>query len=218
MARFPFLPDFEKLPHTLPVFPLPGALLMPGSELPLNVFEPRYLNMVEDALGTHRLIGMIQPNQSPQASDDELSQSGCAGRITQYRETKDRRIEIILTGVCRFDAGEELLTTRGYRMIRALWSRYAADCEDNVNTTLENGKQLLMSIRHYFQAQELEINWKRLEQLSHRQLLNSLTCVLPLAPVEKQALLETVDDTERAKLFIGLLDSDFSEKASVTRH
>ena len=95
MSQYPFAVPFRKLPRTLPIFPLPGAVLMPGNDLPLNIFEPRYLNMVSDALGSHRMIGMIQPD--PQSDDpDALSLTGCAGRITQYRETRDGRIEMVL--------------------------------------------------------------------------------------------------------------------------
>ena len=107
MSYTPFMPGFDQLPETLPIFPLSDAVVMPGSELPLNIFEPRYLNMVSDALSTHRMIGMIQPD--PDARDEDgLCRTGCAGRITQYRETSDGRIEMVLSGVCRFDLGEEL--------------------------------------------------------------------------------------------------------------
>lgn len=102
MSYNPFIAPHHQLPKTLPVFPLPGTIVMPGNELPLNIFEPRYLNMVSDALSTHRMIGMIQPDPRSEGEND-LYQTGCAGRITQYRETSDGRIEIVLCGVCRYD-------------------------------------------------------------------------------------------------------------------
>ena len=206
MPRLPFLPSFNRLPDTLPIFPLPGAIVMPGSELPLNIFEPRYLNMVEDALSGHHLIGMIQPAHGSGVPAAALCRSGCAGRITQYRETADGRIELVLTGACRFDAGEELPTTRGYRMLVPDWSRFAADCADTADERIPGHERLLAAVHAYFRAKDLQADWDRLERLGARRLLNSLTCVLPLDNTDRQALLETVDDGERARLFVRLLE------------
>ena len=218
MSRFPFLPTSAQLPRTLPVFPLPGALVMPGSELPLNIFEPRYLNMVEDALGSHRLIGMIQPALAAGAPRHALSRSGCAGRITQFRETADGRIELVLTGACRFDAGEELSTTRGYRMLVPEWGRFVADCAEPAPSALLQRAQLLTALHTYFDAKDLQADWSRLERLDARRVLNSLTCVLPLDNADKQALLETADEDERARLFIALLGTASAGAAGATQH
>ena len=217
MSRNPFIAPFEQLPETLPVFPLPAAIVMPGNELPLNVFEPRYLNMVGDALGGHRMIGMIQPD--PEAGDDHaLCPTGCAGRITQYRETSDGRIEMVLTGVCRYDLGQELATTRGYRLIVPDWSRFAGDYAD-VEGLLRGEHDLLVgTLRRYFEAKELEVDWPVLQRLSTVRLMNSLCMALPLSPLDKQVLLETVDPAERLGAFIALLDSELAAPASVTRH
>ena len=109
MSKSPFVASFEDLPNSLPIFPLPGAVLMPHAELPLNIFEPRYLNMINDAIGSHRMIGMIQPDAG--AGDGEaICQVGCAGRITQFRESRDGRYELVLSGVCRFEVTQELPT------------------------------------------------------------------------------------------------------------
>lgn len=218
MTRSPFLPDFDKLPETIPVFPLPGALVMPYCDLPLNIFEPRYLNMVDDALSTHRLVGMIQPTPPGRSKKKALSRSGCAGRITQYRETHDGRVEIVLTGICRFDAGEELPTTRGYRLIKPSWSRFARDCGNAVDIDTQNATVLLAAVRHYLESKDLQINPVKLEELPRLQLLNSLVCALPFPAADKQTLLETVDDAERMRLFVSLLNANIASNDSVTRH
>jgi len=218
MARSPFLPRFEKLPGTIPIFPLSGALVMPHSDLPLNIFEPRYLNMVEDALSTHRLVGMIQPGASQGAGNDTLSPTGCAGRISQYRETDDGRFEIVLTGVCRFDAGEELPTTRGYRLVKPDWSRFTHDCRDTPEIDTENAFELIDAVQQFLESKDLQIDSTKLEELPKLQLLNSLTCALPLSAIDKQTLLETVDDTERMQLFVALLNANTTSNNSVTRH
>ena len=218
MARSPFLPRFEKLPDTIPVFPLSGALVMPHCNLPLNVFEPRYLNMVEDALSSHRLIGMIQPGTSQGASRDALSPTGCAGRITQYRETDDGRFEIVLTGVCRFDTGEEIPTTRGYRLVKTDWSRFGHDCQDVTAIDMQISADFADAVQQFLESKDLQVDATKLDELPKLQLLNSLTCALPLSAIDKQTLLETVDDFERMKLFVALLGANTTSNDSVTRH
>jgi Lon protease-like protein len=218
MARSPFIPTYDALPQTLPIFPLPGAIVMPNSELPLNIFEPRYLNMVEDALASHRLIGMIQPALEPDSPKQALSPSGCAGRITQYRETLDGRIEIVLTGVCRFDAGEEIRSTRGYRLVVPRWQRFAADCDESHESGLRQRGALDASLKRYFEVHNLQADWERLARLPAQRMLNSLISALPIGNGEKQALLETVDDEARAELFIGLLQHSSSGQQNETRH
>ena len=113
-----FTPSFETLPDVIPLFPLEGALVMPGTQLPLNIFEPRYLSMVNDVLGNHRIVGMVQP-----AADDAVCATGCAARITSFNETEDGRFIILLTGLCRFDVLEEQDSVSGYRLFRVDWSR-----------------------------------------------------------------------------------------------
>ena len=217
MSLNPFIPPFDKLPDTLPVFPLPGAIVMPGSELPLNIFEPRYLNMVSDALSTHRMIGMIQPD--PNARDEDgLCRTGCAGRITQYRETGDGRIEMVLSGVCRFDLGEELPTIRGYRLFVPKWSRFANDYEDHEDTLKSAHGLLLQTLKGYFKSEGLDVDWAMLERLSTVRLVNSMSMALPLSEADKQVLLETVQPAERLETFIALLGSASGSYGSATRH
>jgi len=216
MSRNPFTPPFEALPDTLPVFPLPGAILMPGAELPLNIFEPRYLQMVDDALGGHRLIGMIQPGS--EAAGDALCKVGCAGRITSFRETDDGRIELSLSGVCRFDLDEELATTRGYRLIVPDWTRFASDYADDNNLLEDRRPHLLAALRRFFDLKGFETDMKRLESMPAARLVDSLIMALPLAETEKQQLLETIDMRERLERFIAFIDGDDKIPDSITRH
>jgi len=217
MSNNPFTARYHQLPDTLPVFPLPGAIVMPGNELPLNIFEPRYLNMVSDALSTHRMIGMIQP--APDARDaGGLCQTGCAGRITQYRETSDGRIELVLSGVCRYDVGEELPTTRGYRLIVPDWSRFRDDYADHESKLRGEHERLLRTLKRYFQVKGLEADWSMAERLSTVKLMNSLHMALPLSEQHKQTLLETVEPAQRLHTFYTLLDSALQSPRSVTRH
>ena len=217
MSYSPFIATYEQLPETLPIFPLPGAIVMPGSELPLNIFEPRYLNMVSDALSTHRMIGMIQPD--PDARDTSaLCHTGCAGRIAQYRETSDGRIEMVLSGVCRYDLGEELPTTRGYRLIVPHWSRFSDDYTDHEGPLRDEHDRLIRMLKRYFELKGLEADWNMLERLSTVRLMNSLSMALPISEQDKQMLLETVEAAQRLRTFISLLGSGFQAPGSITRH
>ncbi len=217
MSTNPFISPFAALPETLPIFPLTGAIVLPRTELPLNIFEPRYLNMVEDALGTHRMIGMIQPDPNGR-TDDAIYRTGCAGRITQYRETSDCRIEMVLSGVCRFDVAEELPTTRGYRLIVPDWSRFAGDYDENDEALRPRHAGLVESLKHYFDVNDLEADLPMLERLPTARLVDSLVLALPLESAEKQMLLESVGAEERLDNFVALLDGDFEIPDSATRH
>jgi len=213
----PFIVPFDQLPDTLPVFPLPGAIVLPWSELPLNIFEPRYLNMVSDALSSHRMIGMIQPDPNEKGNAG-LCHTGCAGRITQYRETDDGRIEMVLTGVCRFDLGEELPTTRGYRLVIPQWSRFSNDYTDHEGMLGSMHDLLMQTLKAYLQSKNLDVDWAMLERLSTMRLLSSMSMALPLSEADKQVLLETVHPAERRNTFIAILDSEPGSSGSVTRH
>ena len=217
MSYSPFIAPYKQLPETLPIFPLPGAIVMPGGELPLNIFEPRYLSMVSDALGTHHMIGMIQPD--PNARDaNVLCRTGCAGRITQYRETSDGRIEMVLSGVCRYDLGEELPTTRGYRLIVPDWSRFSDDYTNHEDQLRAEHDHLIRVLKHYFDDKGLQADWSMLERLSTEGLMNSLSMALPISEQDKQELLETVEPAQRLHSFTSLLGDGFKAPGSVTRH
>jgi Lon protease-like protein len=196
---------FDKLPASLPIFPLPHAVVMPGCQLPLNIFEPCYLNMVFDALGEQRMIGMIQPELS--ASDEmalALYKTGTAGRITFFNETGDNRLMVVLTGVCRFNIIEEIPSAHGYRRVLADWSRYRCDTEADSVTEMERGF-FLKQLRDYCEYKHLEIEWSVLEHVSMVDLINRLTCVLPLEVAERQLLIEAVTLPERMEILSMLL-------------
>lgn len=217
MSGNPFITPYDSLPDTLPIFPLPGAIVLPGTELPLNIFEPRYLNMVNDALAAQRMIGMIQPDPHGK-TERAIYPTGCAGRITQFRETADCRIEIVLSGVCRFDVGEELPTLRGYRLIVPDWSRFREDYIDHDEQLRPLHEQLIQTLRRYFDVKELEADMPMLERLPTERLVDSLTMALPLSGAEQQMLLESVDAQQRLQNFIALLDGDYEMPDTATRH
>lgn len=206
MARNPFTLRFDALPRTLPVFPLPGAVVLPGTQLPLNIFEPRYLNMVFDVLGDHRLIGMVQPQPaSLHSSKPELMATGCAGRISSFSETADGRVLIVLSGVCRFDLGEEIPTTRGYRRVVADWSPYQDDHAVH-QARLAERRLLLSRLRIYCDTHRLEVAWNALERMGDGDVVNFLATQLPLEDRDKQTLLEAPDLCSRARLLMGMLE------------
>ncbi len=206
MSRHPFDPDFASLPRSIPVFPLPGVLLLPRGKLPLNVFEPRYLHMVQDALAAERMIGMIQPTEEERdGHPPALYRTGCAGRIVAFSETDDGRLLITLAGLCRFDVAEEVPTTRGYRRVVPSWDRFAADLAEEVEPDLDRGR-LLKSVEAYFKAQGLSADWDAIKSTPDGRLLVALAMVCPFAPNEKQALLEAPDPTARAGTLIALME------------
>ena len=162
------------------------------------------------------LIGMVQPQSG--ARGDELCTTGCAGRITQYRETADGRIEMVLTGVCRFDLGEELATTRGYRLIVPDWDRFANDYVADEGFAHDRHPQLIEALARFFDVKQYEADMSMLERLPTVRLVDSLTIGLPFSESEKQMLLETVDAEARVNGFIALIDGELEIPDSVTRH
>lgn len=206
MSRSPFDPTFDRLPRELPVFPLPGVLLLPRGRLPLNIFEPRYLAMVEDALGADRMIGMIQPTDpASRAKAPPLYETGCAGRITSFSETEDGRLLITLTGVCRFVALRELPCGRGYRRVQPAWERFAGDLNGEAQGAIDR-ERLVGGLKGYFKAQGISANWEAIDGTPDERLVTSLAMICPFEASEKQALLEAPDLTERAKLLIALIE------------
>lgn len=218
MPRSPFFPTFSTLPKTLAIFPLENAVVMPNAEIPLNIFEPRYLNMVEDALATHHLIGMVQPNPSISGSPMPVYRTGCAGRITAYNETNDGRIVLALTGVCRFDINAELETTRGYRQVEPDWSRYAIDFETNASRVVKDRLRFFGALRQYFNQNNLDTDWNALERISNLQLVHTLTTLLPLEATDKQAILEALDPADRAEILLQAIELSAQTKSGYTTH
>ena len=212
----PFDPVFEQLPDTLPIFPLSGVMLLPGGKLPLNVFEPRYLAMIFDSLAGHRLIGMVQPMQPGGFAGDgmpvedgkpKVHKVGCAGRIVSFSETEDGRLLLALSGVCRFEIGRELdLAQGGYRRVSSLFAPYRADL-DHADELVELDRERLMAaLAAFFRNRGLSTDWDAVKQAGDRNLVTSLSMMLPFGPAEKQALLEAADSTARAKLLVAFLE------------
>ncbi len=203
MTDNPFQPRFGDLPAQLPIFPLEGVLLLPRGQLPLNIFEPRYLAMINDAMAKDRMIGMIQPCDVHAGTD--LFKTGCAGRITQFQETDDGRYLVTLTGVCRFVVAEELDVSRGYRRVRPDWSSYQKDMEKIGCLDLDRTR-LTGLLKEYFTINGLSMDWELIDAIADESLMTALAMICPLSAPEKQALLEAPCCKARASLFVNLLE------------
>lgn len=200
----------KDLPENLAVFPLSGALLLPGSQLPLNVFEPRYLSMFDDAISGRRLIGIVQPSFSEQkdapgnAPSPALCRVGCIGRITSFAETGDGRYIVSLTGVCRFRLLDELSDHKAYRSFQI--APFATDLTEEDDETLVDRQALLTAFKAYLNANKLEADWESVERASNTTLVNSMAMMSPYGPAEKQALLEAPDLKTRAETLIAITE------------
>jgi len=213
MSPHPFHTPFEALPRTLPVFPLTGALLLPGGRLPLNIFEPRYLAMIDDALATDRLVGMIQPQPGDDgykgAGTDApvLYSIGCAGRLTGFAESDDGRYLITLTGVCRFRVEAEMPTTRGYRRCQVSWADFEADTQDPPDSIDGFERESFEErLQDYLRICGLRIEEGAIGETPDERLITSLAMVCPFEPSEKQALLEAKTLQDRARVMTTLVD------------
>jgi len=206
MNRNPFDPTTDRLPRLLPIFPLAGVLLLPRARLPLNIFEPRYLAMIEDAFKADRMIGMIQPTDpTGRERVPALYETGCAGRITSFSETEDGRFLITLSGVSRFAIQREIDGVNGYRRVTPRWDRFTGDLEPESCGAIDRGR-MLAGLKTYFRVQGLSVDWQAIETSLDERLVNSLAMICPFSPSEKQALLEAPDLAERGKLLIGLIE------------
>lgn len=190
----------ENLPDILPVFPLPGVLLLPRGQLPLHIFEPRYRAMVDDALCGDRMIGMIQPRE-----DGALFDTGCAGRIKSFEETEDGRFYVVLNGVCRFDLKEELVQEKGYRRAAPDWTPYYKDLEPTGCLDLNRDK-LKDMLAEYFTMHDIDCDWSLVDEAADESLITCLSMVCPFDACEKQALLEAGCCKERSRLFMTMLE------------
>lgn len=198
------------LPQVIPVFPLPGAILLPRGQMPLNIFEPRYLNMIDDAMAGDRILGMIQPVGGP-ARLPSLSGVGCAGRITSFAETSDGRYLITLTGVCRFRVASELPTQTPYRQVRAAFAPFEPDLSAPTGGEDFDREGFLMALRHYLERRQLEIDWETAEAAPQEALINSLSMALPFEPAVKQALLESPGLADRVEVLTALMRIDAAD-------
>jgi uncharacterized protein len=197
------------LPETIPVFPLPGALLLPRGQMPLNIFEPRYLEMIDDALRDgHRLIGMVQPDPAHQgtAEGPNIYKIGCVGRITQIAETGDARYLLQLTGVARFRILEELKVATGYRQCRVDFMPFADDFIARKGEELVDRQAVLDALTAFLKANNLKADWDGIESAPNEALVNALAMMSPYDPAEKQALLEAPDLKTRAEILIAVTE------------
>jgi Lon protease-like protein len=208
------------LPQMIPVFPLDGALLLPGGELPLQIFEPRYLNMVDDVMAGDRVIGMIQTRAGSDKARPRLAAVGCLGRVTSYAETSDGRYLITLTGVCRFEAGEELPVRGPYRQLRVRYDRFEDDLsrDEEAQAEEEARARFASALKRYLNHRELDIDWETANSAPLEALVNSLAMGLPFEPAEKQALLEAPDLTGRFDALTTLLEIDAMDEGDDEGH
>ena len=208
------------LPQRIPVFPLRGVILLPRATLPLNVFEPRYLAMVEDVLAGSRILGVIQPERS---GDDEespigkmvpLRRIGCAGRVTAYQELDDARLGITLTGIVRFEVLDEPATAKPYRICHVAYDRYSEDFRSGVGEERVDRSNLLRVLKSYLEAHRLRADWRAIQQAPSELLVNSLSILCPYGPEEKQALLEAADLKTRAEVLMALAEMELASSES----
>ncbi len=195
------------LPQTIPVFPLPGAVLLPRSRLPLHIFEPRYLAMIEDALKTpHRLIGMIQPRETPKGAPTRLHRIGCAGRLTALSETEDGRYMITLSGVSRFRVADVQEGFTPYIRCDVAWDDFARDLGNTEADTSFDRGCFLDLLGRYFETHGLSTDWGSLREAEDELLVNSLSMLCPFEPEDKQALLEAPSLTTRRETLVTLIE------------
>ena len=202
----------DELPSVFPVFPLAGALLLPRGDLPLNVFEPRYMTMMDDALKSHRIVGMIQPDPEAgmQSGAPALFSVGCVGRITQFAETGDGRYLITLTGIARFKIVEELAGTTPYRQCRADFSPFFVDFSPRAGEDQVDRDGVLRTLRDFAETNNLQIDWDSIHNAPNEALVNALSMMSPCSPREKQALLEARDLKGRADVLVAITEIELA--------
>ncbi|WP_425093101.1 LON peptidase substrate-binding domain-containing protein [Tropicimonas sp. S265A] len=195
------------LPETIPVFPLPGALLLPRARLPLHIFEPRYLAMLDDALKTqHRLIGMVQPREVPGSADRRLHTIGCAGRVTAFSETEDGRYMITLAGVSRYRINREVSGFTPYLKADVDWAGFDRDQGPAEKDSGFDRKTFLKLLKRFFEAEEMRTDWDSLQEAEDELLINSLSMLCPFEPEDKQALLEAPSLSTRRETLVTLIE------------
>ncbi len=203
------------LPETIPVFPLPGALLLPRGQMPLNIFEPRYLEMVDDSLRDgHRMIGIIQPDAANSKSEEhpKLFRVGCVGRITQFGETGDGRYILELTGVARFRIVEELTVLTPYRQCKVDFFPFIDDFTARKGEDAVDRDAVLDTLTKFLKANSLKVDWDGIRAAPNEALVNALAMMSPYGPAEKQALLEAPDLKTRAEILIAVTQMDLAKK------
>ncbi len=208
---------FEDLPRVVPIFPLAGALLLPGGQIPLHIFEPRYCDMVRDSATTTRVIGMIQPRDpEDRAEAPRIYPIGCLGGMTAFRETEDGRYFITLRGICRFSVVEEIETDSLYRQVLASYAKYRGDMQPSGDPEVDRDR-LMPALRDFLESFEVEVDWETLEQVPDESLVRSLAMTCPFEPSEKQALLEAASLGERSRLLTSLIEMAILQRSDDQR-
>ena len=188
----------KDLPKKIPVFPLSNFIIFPKTTVPLNIFEPRYIQMIDDSMKSNRYIGMIQPKKTGDLKKPDLYNIGCVGKITSFNETEDGRYLIVLNGVCRYETINELSSNKLYRECEVNFKNFSNDLiEQKEQLSFSDLKQIFKDLKKLFEIQGYQINWKDLENQSVEQTLNTLSMASPFTIEEKQILLETQNLTER---------------------
>lgn len=204
------------LPEHVPVFPLQGCILLPRSTLPLNIFEPRYLEMIDDVLAGDRIVGIIQPRivsedeESPIGKSTPLRQTGCAGRLTAFNETDDGRVLITLTGIARFAIMSEKPSGKPYRLCQVSYASYAPDFVRGHGQDEVDWPRLLQVLKTYLTARQLSADWPSIERSPAELLVNTLSMISPYGPEEKQALLEAADLKQRSEVLMALAQMELA--------
>ncbi|MFO1126484.1 MAG: LON peptidase substrate-binding domain-containing protein [Methylocystis sp.] len=206
--------DVGELPEILPLFPLSGAILLPRGELPLNVFEPRYLAMVDDAIASARLIGMIQPlpGEETAAEATQLYDIGCAGRLTRFAETGDGRYLITLTGIARFRVLDELRVGTPYRRCRVSYEEFSADLTTGAGADAVDRESMVSMLRNFAECSKLEVDWASIDAAPTETLVNALAMMCPFGANDKQALIEAIDLKTRAETLVALAKLDLAQR------
>jgi uncharacterized protein len=205
------------LPAKLALFPLRGAILLPRATLPLNVFEPRYLSLIDDAMSGSRVIGIVQPagrddgdEESLESRSVGLRKVGCTGRITSYQEMDDGRLVITLTGIARFEIVDEVVTSKPYRCITASYDKFASDFSVGLGEDQVDRANLLRVLKSYLETNRLKADWNAVQRASSEFLINVLAVMCPYGAEEKQALLEAADLKTRADVLIALAEMELA--------
>ncbi len=210
--------SIDQLPQVIPVFPLGGALLLPRGQMPLNIFEPRYMAMFDAAISTHRIVGIVQPHLDEEEVDGRTSLStvGCAGRITGLQETGDGRYIVSLTGVARFRILDELTVMTAYRQAKVDYTAFADDLVPRKGEDDVDRKALLEAFKRYLEANSMDADWKSVNEAPNEALVNALSMMAPYGPREKQALLEAPTLKHRGDILVAITEMTLAKSTTET--
>ncbi len=201
------------MPESIPVFPLAGALLLPRGQMPLNIFEPRYVAMIDHAMSRHRIVGILQPSPD-KAEGTALYQVGCAGRITQLTESGDGRYLLTLTGIARFRIVDAVIETTPFLQFKMDWASYASDFEPRAGEDAVDRPAVLKALKDFSKANDIPVDWDSVKEAPNEALINALCMMSPFGVREKQALLEAEDLKSRGDLLVAITEMELAKAAS----